>query len=117
MAQTRATSKALSGPLRFVMTLAGYEATPADEMPHDEPAPAQPQVPPFGHPFDKAQMGALVGAACTQLCGGNRDLGRALFNAVTADCGGYMPTAAALAIVHCAEGANRVPDVEAPEVA
>jgi hypothetical protein len=35
MAQTRATSKALSGPLRFVVTLAGYEATPAEEMPAD----------------------------------------------------------------------------------
>lgn len=35
MAQTRATSKALSGPLRFIMTLAGYEATPAEEMPSD----------------------------------------------------------------------------------
>jgi hypothetical protein len=33
MAQTRATSKALSGPLRFVVTLAGYEATPAEEIP------------------------------------------------------------------------------------
>lgn len=33
MAQTRAISKALSGPLRFVMKLAGFEATPAEEMP------------------------------------------------------------------------------------
>lgn len=33
MAQTRATSKALRLPLSFVMTLAGFEGTPADEMP------------------------------------------------------------------------------------
>jgi hypothetical protein len=33
MAQTRARSKALSGPLGFVVTLAGYSATPAEEMP------------------------------------------------------------------------------------
>jgi hypothetical protein len=33
MAQTRATSKALRGPLGFVVTLAGYEATPAEEIP------------------------------------------------------------------------------------
>lgn len=33
MAQTRAISKALRGPLGFVVTLAGYEATPAEEMP------------------------------------------------------------------------------------
>lgn len=32
MAQTRATSKALRGPLGFVVKLAGYEATPAEEM-------------------------------------------------------------------------------------
>jgi len=32
MAQTRATSKALSAPLRFVMSLAGFETTPAEEM-------------------------------------------------------------------------------------
>ncbi len=33
MAATRATSKALRGPLGFVMTLAGFEATPEAEMP------------------------------------------------------------------------------------
>lgn len=32
MAQTRATSKALRQPLGFVITLAGYSATPAEEM-------------------------------------------------------------------------------------
>lgn len=37
MAQTRATSKALASPLRFVATLAGAEGTPAEEMPRDEP--------------------------------------------------------------------------------
>lgn len=35
MAQTRATSKALRQPLGFVMQLAGFEATPAEEMPRD----------------------------------------------------------------------------------
>lgn len=33
MAQTRATSKALRIPLGFIVTLAGYQATPAEEMP------------------------------------------------------------------------------------
>lgn len=32
MAQTRATSKALAQPLRFIIALAGYEGTPAEEM-------------------------------------------------------------------------------------
>ncbi len=35
MAQTRATSKAMRGPLGFIVTLAGYEATPFEEMPQD----------------------------------------------------------------------------------
>ncbi len=46
MAQTRATSKALRHPLGFVMSIAGFEATPEEEMPKDEPAaePARPGV-------------------------------------------------------------------------
>lgn len=36
MAQTRAVSKALASPLRFVATLAGFAGTPADEMPSSE---------------------------------------------------------------------------------
>lgn len=36
MAQTRATGRALKGPLGFVFALAGYETTPAEEMPVDE---------------------------------------------------------------------------------
>jgi hypothetical protein len=37
MAQTRATSKALKGPLGFVVNLAGYATTPAEEMTFAEP--------------------------------------------------------------------------------
>lgn len=48
MAQTRATSKALRQPLGFVMTLAGFEATPAEEMPSqgggDSRKPTQTQI-------------------------------------------------------------------------
>ena len=36
MAQTRATSKALRVPLGFIVTLAGFSATPAEEMPAEE---------------------------------------------------------------------------------
>lgn len=39
MAQTRAISKALRAPLGFIVALAGYESTPADEMVHQ---PAKP---------------------------------------------------------------------------
>lgn len=46
MAQTRATSRALRQPLGFVMQLAGYEATPAEEMPDPaaEDAPSRAHV-------------------------------------------------------------------------
>lgn len=51
MAQTRATSKALRQPLGFIMTLAGLEATPAEEMPKDEPVQvAAPEPSPFTPP-------------------------------------------------------------------
>jgi len=49
MSQTRATAKALRMPLGFIMTLAGYEACPSEEMPHDERPQQQPtrsQAPP-----------------------------------------------------------------------
>jgi hypothetical protein len=36
MAQTRATSRAMRGPLGFVVKLAGFEATAAEEMPRDD---------------------------------------------------------------------------------
>ena len=36
MAQTRATSKAMRLPLAWIMSLAGFEATPAEEMPRDD---------------------------------------------------------------------------------
>jgi hypothetical protein len=39
MAETRATSRALRGPLEQVFALKGYEGTAAEEMPADEPPP------------------------------------------------------------------------------
>ena len=58
MAQTRATAKALRMPLGFVMTLAGYEPTPAEEMPQTpEKAPGaipRPGVPSRQAPAPKA---------------------------------------------------------------
>ena len=48
MAQTRATSKAMRLPLAWVMTLAGYEATPFEEMPttQEPDAPVARRSPP-----------------------------------------------------------------------
>ena len=62
MAQTRATSKALRGPLGFIVTLAGFQATPAEEMGSDD-APASVPGLPYGPEYQK-EMGKLTGAAC-----------------------------------------------------
>lgn len=43
MAQTRATSKALRMPLGFIMTLSGYESTPAEEMDGIQPETKKPK--------------------------------------------------------------------------
>lgn len=51
MAQTRAGSKALRMPLGFVMQLAGFEATPAEEMPKDEAEPVWAPSPPSDAPL------------------------------------------------------------------
>lgn len=65
MAQTRATSKALKGPLGFVISLAGYATTPAEEMTFAEPDPPQQQAK-VGIPLERAE--AMVNTAA--------DLGR-----------------------------------------
>lgn len=82
MAQTRATAKCLRMPLGFVMTLAGYEPTPAEEMvaetptrqratgaksppppPADDPAPEPPLPPPFPTEESRRKMIAALKAA------------------------------------------------------
>ncbi len=65
MAQTRATSKALRSVLAFVVTLAGYEATPAEEMPGgSQQPPAAPVAPLPAIPADRvASIMALADEA------------------------------------------------------
>ena len=52
MAQTRAISKALRGPLGFVITLAGRNATPAEEVAADAPETAQAALPVWAQDID-----------------------------------------------------------------
>ncbi len=56
MAQTRAASKALRLPLGFVMAMAGYNPTPAEEMPLE--APESPAEPPRGFAAPRGGRGA-----------------------------------------------------------
>ena len=80
-------------------------------------AQRQEQAPPFGKPFDRATLMKTLGPACTRLAGGQGSRGRALFEQIADDCGGYMPEAAAIALIHAADGLGWVgDDVEAPEV-
>jgi hypothetical protein len=59
MAQTRATSKALRLPLGFVMQLAGFEATPADEL--DQPEPERSSAGPVSATREQRQrIGELI---------------------------------------------------------
>jgi hypothetical protein len=63
MAATRATSKALRQPLGFVMSLAGFEVTPAEEMPAEETdaAPAPSSVAPVQATDEQfAEISALL---------------------------------------------------------
>jgi hypothetical protein len=66
MAQTRATSKALRQPLGFVVTLAGFEATPAEEMPSDQGQTGQPEhregPKPLSAPKSWAKLTEMVAA-------------------------------------------------------
>jgi hypothetical protein len=71
MAQTRATSKALGSVLRFVVTLAGYNGTPAEEMPAERP---REDPTPKGDPLPEARVNELgkaigkVGIGFDRLC-------------------------------------------------
>ena len=68
MAQTRATSKALRQPLGFVITLAGFDPTPAEEMPYT-PSPTF-KVPKARPPIDHAE--ATSGPVVDYLTEGQR---------------------------------------------
>ena len=60
MSQTRATSKALKGPLGFVVSLAGYQSTPAEEMTFAEPDAAPITRPPETAPPKRPREGSDI---------------------------------------------------------
>lgn len=59
MAQTRATSKALSQALRFVVVMAGYSGTPSEEMAGFESAETPPSPPPRPREDDLPRAGTV----------------------------------------------------------
>jgi hypothetical protein len=95
MAQTRATSKALKAATAWLMVLAGYKPTPAEEMPDDEgqeraPAWAQPAR---GALLDQARV------AVGELGGAHAPL---LARKIAAACGNTMPQGVARVLAHVA---------------
>lgn len=113
MAQTRATSRAIAGAARWIVTLAGYSATPAEEYgaheaPQSEPAETDPE---FGPPVpDTRRLAAYT--ALLELVGTDDDIGEAatqglkdaageLAKAITATAG-YLPAIVVSALVMAA---------------
>lgn len=50
MAQTRATGKGIAGAARWIVALAGYSATPAEEMPPEAASSGEPTLPDWAQP-------------------------------------------------------------------
>lgn len=90
MAQTRASAKALRSVLAFVVSLAGYETTPAEEMPGqpDEGAAKGPTHGPEASPDDQGK--ARVALASLLGTTPDDEAVTALMQSVAARCG-YLP--------------------------
>lgn len=102
-ATTRAVNRAISN-------LVGMGAVSAEEVSDPQSDPAHP----YGPSYD-AKIGKDAGAACVRLAGGEPQKGVALWKLIVGELGGYMPQAAAVALIRAANPDNIVPDVEAPE--
>lgn len=94
MAQTRATSKALGSVLRFVVTLAGFDGTPAEEMDRGEAS-----LPEWSQPTDD-QARKRAWTNLKALAGD--DKAEALAGRLVAVTGGKMVNATAVAVANIA---------------
>jgi|SRR5581483_11355091 len=74
---------------------------------------------PHGPPvsWDNDLERKVAGNACVQLAGGDRDKGIALWREVEQDHGGYVPAAAAKALIRASRATELVVPDAAPEVA
>lgn len=94
MAITRATAKAYKQAAGWIVTLAGYSSTPAEEMPRD----ADTTAPAFG-PAAEGDVVTAASTALTVLCGGDVEAARERWGAIKRLCDGYFPQAAAVALI------------------
>lgn len=100
MAQTRASGKAYRGLLGFIVTMAGYEATPSDEMPPQATAPAAASDK-LSETFNRA-LEFIVGAGHTD----------AVRLAIIEDGGGYLTAAHARGTILIASRLRQIQDAE-----
>jgi hypothetical protein len=93
MAETRAESRAYRRAAGWIVNIAGYNPTPAEEMPPEQAAAAGL---PYGPEADE-NTAKQAGPALTQLLG-DAQAAKAAWGDVKRACGGYMPQAVAVAI-------------------
>jgi hypothetical protein len=106
-ASTRAVNRAISG-------LVGMGDVSAEEIGDTSHAAASEDLP-YGPKYDEA-IGKAAGNACVLLAGGDPQKGVTLWKMIAEDLGGYLPQAAAVALIHAADTGTLVADVQAPEL-
>jgi hypothetical protein len=121
MAQTRAIGRSMATPGRWIVTLAGYNGTPAEEMPPQaEQAPGS-VGPPFG-PAASPEVATSARKAVawaldpeSESVAVNGEEVTALLTQIEKRAGGYLPNLVALAVGHVAAAAKarRVAQFEA----
>jgi hypothetical protein len=112
MAQTRAIAKAFRNTFGFIAKAAGFEATPAEEMPSQQSQPAGPAFGPPASPevatSGRNAIAWVLGEAP------NSEPVTMLLAQIEARAGGYFPEIAARAIGHVAAAAKAAHELEEP---
>lgn len=108
MAETRAESRAYRRAVGWIMSIAGYNPTPAEEMPAPPPATS-----PLGEPAEK-DLSTRASHGLQALARGDIELAREVWGLIKQACDGSMPTAAALALAVAGDALTAA--AEAPEI-
>lgn len=112
MAETRAESRAYRRAIGWIVNLAGYNATPAEEMGHTPGADTGPERP-FGDKLDSSKVPAVV-AAIVSLLSVDDAKAREVAGTIGALAGGYMPAIVGDALIAIAPAAARAAGEQAP---
>jgi hypothetical protein len=106
MAQTRAIGRGMATPGRWIVTLAGYNGTPAEEMPPQAEEPVQ-QGPLFGPAASDAVLDSLRRAVAFVLSdAADSERVTKVLQELTVACDGYIPSIVARSIGHTAAAAR-----------